>query len=146
MNSADTSKDPLAKFRRQPVEGEKTPVLNKESETYVAFDGKDRVERLRIRRVLGPTRSPRYLLLQDISYDAHYGTRFSLYYEFMVVVVRGKNLQGLVAALENSSVDFIQEYHPDVWPKPADDAPLIESIQVIVSGDELASEKPDATH
>ena len=135
--------DPLAKFRRPATEVEKEPALNKEAESYAAFGGKDRVERLRIRRVLDHVRSPRYLHLHDITYDGYHGFNFVLYFEHLIVTVRGKNLQGLVAALENSTVDFIQEYHPEVWDKPADDAPIIESIEVIVRGERSGSEPPD---
>src|SRR5882724_2222697 len=129
---SDNKPDPLAAFRRKPVEGANT--LAKESETYVAFGGKDRVERLQIRRVLAPVRAPRYLHLYDLAFDGHFGTNFVLFYDFMVVMVRGKNLQGLVSALQLGTVDFIQEYHADVWEKPAADAPLIESIEVVVNG------------
>jgi hypothetical protein len=138
--------DPLAKFRR-PADATQTPALNKEAETYAAFGGKDRVERLQIRRVLAPVRAPRYLHLYDMAFDGHYGLNFTLFYEHMVVMVRGKNLQGLVSALQSSTVDFIQEYHPELWDKPADDAPIIESITVAVEGDASGSEKPgDAKH
>jgi hypothetical protein len=131
--------DPLAAFRRKPVEGGSIPA--KEAETYAAFGGKDRIERLQIRRVLDPTRAPRYLHLYDIAFDGHFGTNFVLFYDFMVVKVRGKNLQGLVAALQNGTVEFIQEYHPDVWDKPAEDAALIESIEIVVQGEQAETAK-----
>jgi hypothetical protein len=140
---SDNKPDPLAAFRRKPGEGENTPALNKEAGTYVAFGGKDRVERLQIRRVLDPVRAPRYLHLYDMAFDAHYGLNFTLFYEHMVVMVRGKNLQGLVAALQTSTVDFIQEYHAEVWDKPAADAPIIESIQVVVQGESAEAPKAD---
>ncbi len=133
--------DLLAKFRR-PVEAAQTPALNKEAETYAAFGGKDRVERLQIRRVLDPVRAPRYMHLYDMAFDGHYGLNFTLFYEHMVVMVRGKNLQGLVSALQLGTVDFIQEYHSELWDKPADDAPIIESIKIAVEGDASGSEKP----
>jgi len=132
---SDKPADPLAAFRRKPVDGATTPALNKESETYVAFAGKDRVERLQIRRVLDPVRAPRYFQLYDIAFDGHYGLNFTLYFEHMMVMVRGKNLQGLVSALQLGTVDFIQEYHADLWPKPGDNDPVIESIHVAVPGD-----------
>ena len=138
--------DPLAAFRRKPVEGETAPALNKEAEIYAAFGGKDRVERLQIRRVLAPVRAPRYLHLYDMAFDGHYGLNFTLFYEHMVVMVRGKNLQGLVSALQNSTVDFIQEYHPELWDKPADDAPLIESIDVVVQGEQADKPKDEKKH
>ena len=133
--------DPLAAFRRKAADSANAPA--KEAETYAAFAGKDRVERLQIRRVLAPTRAPRYLHLYDLAYDGHYGTNFVLFYDFMVVMVRGKNLQGLVAALQLGTVDFIQEYHADVWDKPAEDAALIESIEVVVNGEHAEAPRAD---
>jgi hypothetical protein len=133
--------DPLAAFRRPATE--KSTAFSKEAETYVAFGGKDRVERLRIRRVLAPTRAPRYLHLLDLAYDGHFGTNFALFYDFMVVMVRGKNLQTLVAGLEMGTVDFIQEYHSELWDKPADDAAIIESIDIVVNGEQPAAKSDD---
>jgi hypothetical protein len=49
----------------------------------------------------------------------------------MCVLIRGKNLQGLVTALALGTVDFIQEFNPDLWPKPDDKSPLIESIEIM---------------
>ena len=132
--------DPLAPYRRKPLVPETTPAP-KETEGYVAFGGKDRVERLRIRRVMAPTRSPRYLHLQDMAYDGNFGTNFALMFEFMIVLVRGKNLQGMITAIESGTADFIQQYDPELWPKPADDAPFIESIEVVIPGDGGESEK-----
>jgi hypothetical protein len=132
--------DSLAPYRKKPLLPE-TTTEPKEPEGYIAFGGKDRVERLRIRRVMAPTRSPRYLHLQDMAYDGNFGTNFALMFEFMIVLVRGKNLQGMITAIESGTADFIQQYDPDLWPKPADDAPFIESIEVILPGGGGESEK-----
>ena len=123
--------DPLAAFRRKPLERQASET--NETAAYLAFAGKDRVERLRIRRANGPTRSPGYNTLLDVVYDGDFGTNFVLVYTFMMVLVRGRNLQGLVLALETSTADFIQEYDSDRWAKPTDEtAAFIESIQVVV--------------
>ena len=122
--------DILAQHRKKPLAG--AFVKPKKDEKYVAFDAKDRVERLRVRRILNPVRSPRYLHLQDVSYDGDFGTNFVLVFDFMIVLARGKNLQGVVAALELGTCDFIQEYHADFWPKPGDNEPIIESIEVVM--------------
>ncbi len=53
--------------------------------------------------------------------------------------MRGKNLQAMVSALQSGTADFIQEYHPELWNKPADDAPIIEHMEIIVKG-----ESPDS--
>ena len=57
--------DPLAKFRKQPPALVATPAppdtgagVASESEPYVAFDAKDKVNRLRILRAKNPARAP----------------------------------------------------------------------------------------
>jgi hypothetical protein len=100
---------------------------------YVAFGTKDKVNRLRIRSAMAPVQSPGYNILLNITYDGDYGTNFVLLYTVLMVLVRGKNLQKLVYAIENGMADFIQEYDPDRWPKPADaNAAIIDSIEVRV--------------
>lgn len=123
--------DPLAAFRKTPLE-RKEPE-KEEPAAYVAFTGKDRIERLRIRRANAPTRAPGYNVLLDVVYDGEFGTNFVLVYTYMMVLVRGRNLQGLILALETSTADFIQEYDPDRWEQPADkSAAFIESIEVAI--------------
>ena len=127
--------DPLAQFRRKPIAGVGTSRATPtgQSDEYVAFDAKDRLDRLRIRRAMAPTRAPGYAYLLDVVYDGPYGTNFVLVFTFMVVLVRGRNLQPVVAALEGGMAEFIQEFDPDRWKAPADpNAPFIESIEVVV--------------
>jgi hypothetical protein len=130
--------DPLARYRRKPLEETTTPPV--EPAGYVAFGGKDRVERLKIRRVKALTHAPSYLHLQNLSYDGEHGTNCVLIFDFMCVLIRGKNLQGLVMALELGTVDFIQEYNPALWPKPTDNSPLIESIEIMQPDENPSSE------
>ncbi len=129
--------DPLAPFRKKPVEpveaGETKPTAPGGRSSYQAFDAKDKVDRLKVRRANAPTRSPGYNYLLDIAYDGPYGTNFVLIFTFMMVLVRGKNLQGVVTALEMGTADFIQEFDPDLWDKPTDpEAAIIDSIEVVV--------------
>lgn len=127
--------DPLAAFRRKASDLENAVrVRPKEPEEYIAFGGKDRVERLEIRRVMAPFRAPRYLLLDDISFDGFFGTNFVLVFSSMIVLVEGKNLQSLIAALKIGTVEFIQDYHPQMWDKPAEDATVINSIKIVMKG------------
>jgi hypothetical protein len=126
--------DPLAQYRKTPVApGGAGPSQPKETDAYVAFGTKDKVFRLRIRRAMAPTRSPGYAYLLDVVYDGSFGTNFVLVYTFLMVLVRGRNLQQLVFALESGMAEFIQEFDPDRWAKPTDEtAPFIESIEVVV--------------
>jgi hypothetical protein len=125
--------DRLEQFRKTPIvkSGPSTP--SKDKDEYVAFEAKDRVARLKIRRANAPTRSPAYDYLLDVVYDGEFGTNFVLVYTFMVVLVRGKNLQPVTLALEAGTADFIQEFDSDKWQKPTNAAaPFIESIEVVV--------------
>jgi len=125
--------DPLAQFRRTPATpSAATPSPPKGADGYVAFATKDKLSRLRIRRAMAPTRSPGYPYLLDVIYDGTYGTNFVLVFTFLMVLVRGKNLQTLVFAIESGMAEYIQEFDPDKWAKPADDsAAFIESIEVV---------------
>jgi hypothetical protein len=127
--------DPLERFRKTPIEPKPAMATTppKEANEYVAFDAKDNSQRLRTRRANAPTRAPGYAYLLDIAYDGSYGTNFVLVYTFLMVLVRGRNLQGLVTALELGTVHFIQEFDPDRWEQPKDEnAPFIESIEIVV--------------
>ncbi|MDB6025862.1 MAG: hypothetical protein JWM68_2085 [Verrucomicrobiales bacterium] len=139
--------DPLAQWRKtsastQPpnsVANPTPPVLLKKEGAYVAFEAKDRVDRLRIRRANDPTRTPHYQWLLDITHDEIFGENFVLVFTFIMVLVRGKNLKPVVDALEKGMASYIQEFDPDRWDKPTDDkAPFIQSIEVRVTGSERA--------
>lgn len=143
--------DPLAQFRKQRPAGPAGTAegTTGEPEGYVAFGTKDRVDRLKIRRAMAPTRTPGYNYLLDVVYDGSFGTNFVLVYTFMMVLVQGKNLQSVVMALESGTADFIQEFDAERWAKPKDaTAAFIESIEVVVqeSGPSITdTEKTDKT-
>lgn len=102
---------------------------------YAAFGAKDRVMRLQMRRFMNPWRSPAYSNLLDISYDGEHGLNFVLIYGYMYVMVRGRNLQAVVAAIQEGKADFIQQFDPDTWQKPTEPgAPIIESIEIALPG------------
>jgi hypothetical protein len=125
--------DPLAQFRRRVPGSAADSLPPKGTDDYMAFDAKDKVDRLKIRRANDPTRSPGYAYLLDIVYDGPYGTNFVLVYTFLMVLVKGRNLQTVITALEMGTADFIQEFDPDRWQEPTDSkAPFIETIEVVV--------------
>ena len=144
--------DKFAQYRKTPIASGARDAEPPKPEGYVAFGTKDNSRSLRIQRANDPGRSPRYAYLLDITYDDVSWTSFTLIYNFMMVLVRGKNLQAVVMAIDLNSADFIQEFDLDRWEKPKDgNAPMIESIQVVVKqsgppiGDtEKASARPDA--
>ena len=125
--------DPLAPYRKTPVQSSGGTVPPTGVEEYEAFGTKDKVRRLRIRSLAAPVNAPGYNILLNIIYDGQQCTHFILVYSVLVVRVQGRNLQKLVYAIENEMADYIQEFDPDRWEKPKDEtAPFIESIEVVV--------------
>lgn len=126
--------DPLAQYRKKSAGVVAEPPPPKSPDEYVAFDAKDKVDRLLIRQANSQARSPGYNFLLDITYDGPYGTNFVLVYSFMMMVlVEGRNLQPVIKALQMGTADFIQEFDADRWQKPKDEkAPFIDSIKVVL--------------
>jgi hypothetical protein len=127
-----TTRDPLEQFRRKEAPPpQAAPATGKPP--YEAYKAQDRKpERLEIRRVLGEGHAPSYRYLMDIAFNGSFGTEIVLIYSFMVVKIRGKNLQPVIYALLESRCDFIQDYHPDEFMPWRDmDAPLIETIEIV---------------
>jgi hypothetical protein len=130
----DDPDDPLAEFRRPgDKRGEKPrapqpPPLG--LKPYLAFEAKDKLQSLDIRQVLGPTHAPTYAYLLNIVFDHEYYTGFMLFFSFMVVKARGKNLKEVINAIKMRKCEYIQDFHPGEYqpPKPGD--PVIESIVV----------------
>jgi len=129
--------DPLAKFRRKgaqesPARPDPSAATGPKDalKPYKAHEGKDRALSLDIHRVLGPTHSPAYRYLYNVSYDNEYFTNFVLEFGFMTVKVRGKNLQDIVASIKRHTCEFIQDFDAREHERPADNEPLIESIVV----------------
>jgi hypothetical protein len=141
------SADPLAQFRKTPLVPASGP-KTKEPEEYTAFAAKDKVLYLEIRRANDPARSPRYAWLLDVSFDDLGGTNFVIAYSFMLVLVRGSNLQEVIFAIQNGNAFFIQEFDPDRWAKPKNEkAPFIKSIEIhMQGGDGVAASGKPTTH
>jgi hypothetical protein len=98
--------------------------------TYLAFDLRDRAERLHIVRAAGPSRFPNYNYLLDISYDHHKQAAFTLVYTFMIVEVTGWNLWPVVHAISFGNCERIREFHMKLYDVPEAGEPLIESIEI----------------
>jgi hypothetical protein len=97
---------------------------------YVAFEIRERADRLHIMRCAGPSRFPSYSYLLDISFDHHLESAFSLIYTFMILEVTGSNLGPVVHAISSGNCERIREYHPKIYDQPARGEPLIEKIQI----------------
>jgi hypothetical protein len=140
--------DPLAQFRKTPPVAAGGVIPPKETDEYVAFGTKDKVFRLKIRSAMAPVHALGYNILLDVVYDGAYGTNFVLQFTVLMVLVRGKNLQKMVFAIENGMADYIQEFDPDRWQKPKDEtAAIIDSIEIkIIEGGSGAEKAGDTKH
>ena len=141
---------PLEKYRRQGAP--EAPVVTAEPgepgelKPYQAFDPQDRNLSLDIHRVLGTSYSPSYAYLLNVAYDNEYFTNFVLYYTFMRVEVRGKNLREVIKGIKLRRVEYIQDFHPEEFAPPAEGEALIESIEIHWLGEmaEMHNERRDA--
>jgi hypothetical protein len=137
--------DPLAQFRKTPITPKGAILPPKESDEYAAFGTKDKVRRLDIRMLPDMEHSPAYNLLLDVVSDSRGGTNLMLVYTVMLVMVKGANLQKVAFAVKNQMADYIQEFDPKRWQKPAEaDSAFIESIEVKVT--EGGSKYGDTEH
>jgi hypothetical protein len=104
---------------------------------YAAYGSGNRSqERLEIRQVLGAWHAPSYRYLMDVVFNGRYGTEIVLTYSFLLVEIRGRNLQPVISAILEGTCTFIQDYHPNEFTPPAEDEPVIESLKLVVRGDE----------
>jgi hypothetical protein len=68
-----------------------------------------------------------------VVYSGQNVTQIVLVFTFLMVFIKGKNLQPIVSALELGTADFIREFDPATWPKPDDaQATVIENIKTVV--------------
>ncbi len=130
------AESPLSRFRRQGAAeaSAAAPAWAAPAgglKPYVAFDPQDKVVSLDIHRVLGPTYSPSYAYLLNLAYDNEYFTNFVIYYTFLRVEVRGKNLRDVITAIKLRKCEYIRDFHPEEFEMPAEGQPLIESINIV---------------
>ena len=73
-----------------------------------------------------------------------YGNEVGLLFSFAMVLVKGRNLEGLADALDQQRCDVIYEFDERVWDMPADPkAPFVESIKIVVETREEIVEASD---
>ena len=150
MDSDRNMADPLEKYRKSPAPGlgrggaavSSAPLAaapRAAAEPYAAYAAKDKAERIQLRPALGPQRAPSYVHLLDIASDGPYGTNFSVVFTFMTVLVRGRNLQAVVAALESVNATFLQQFHPELWPRPAEGDAVIDVLEIYANDPAVAA-------
>src|SRR5689334_11693217 len=138
------SDDPLSIFRKRPVvprpvtPAPPAPSVVSSSEdgrdAYEAFDVKDRVEGIAIRRRKGAmSYAIMYNYIHSVVYDDDSWTCLFLTVSGLHIEIRGRNLRPLADAIRLRCCDFIQEFRADrfLLPEPVDQsAPFVESISI----------------
>lgn len=141
--------DPLSRFtgkflsKPKPVAGAKPPpaapalVVNHEPEgrkPYEAFDVKDRVEGIAIRRRKGAlSHAIMYHYIHSVAFDDDEWTSIHMTVSGMAIEIHGRNLRPIAEAIRLRCCDYVQEYRSDRFLLPEDrDAPYIEVISVEV--------------
>ncbi len=131
LQSSMTIQDPLSKFR---ITGG-TESANADDKAalplYLAHNSKDKIRYLQIKQSL-EHRSPAYDYLLDVITDADRGREIALIFSFMLVKIRGKNLQEVATSLMRRHCEFIQIYDAECFSlsRKANE-PIIESIEIV---------------
>jgi len=104
-----------------------SPASRVQRDSYEAYRKRARPPHLKI-RLAGGRRAPAYHHLLDIASNEA-ATELELVYRFLIVRIHGKNMGVIIDAIENHACDFIQEFNPLIFARPAPDAPIIEAIR-----------------
>jgi len=137
-------KDPLAKYRAKTdkANGEDEPAADfsqDSDKTYFAYRPGNKMRRLIVRPLNDAHRAPTYSYLVDIVWDADRGESINLIFSYATFRIKGKNLQDLAQQLAREKVIFIQAFDPAKWARPEQDEPIINSIEIRLSGSEPQS-------
>jgi len=134
-------KDPLAKYRPKPEkpgsEDDAAADFSQDNDkTYFAYRPANKMRRLIVRPLNDAHRAPTYSYLVDIVWDADRGESINLIFSYATFRIKGKNLQDLAQQLAREKVIFIQAFDPAKWARPEKDEPIINSIEIRLSGSE----------
>lgn len=156
MSQEPEPRSPLDKFKKQPQPTPTSPPsssslgLDKfrqisfsasienpagDPKHYAAYENvKGRPQtRLRIRRLTDVSMAPDYRLLSNIVFN-EFGNEITLWYPFMQVVIKGRNLGEVAEAIINGTCPLIRDYDEREYSTPPKEgAPVIERIEINVS-------------
>lgn len=134
------TKDLLEQFRGKTAEPK--VVSGPQRVPYEAYRRSDtRLLRLKVRPRLRAWERVNYSYLHRIVEDGVYGTQIGLIYSFAVIILQGRNLQLVAEAIDVERCEFVQQFDPDRWERPADaKAPIIERIDFHVQSKIEASD------
>jgi hypothetical protein len=109
-------------------------------EAYEAFKAVNRRQlRVHIRPVGRAGERMTYGYLHRIADDGGLYEQIALIFSFAVVILRGRNLYPVAEAVMEERCEWVQQYDAARWPMPAADKPLVESIDIHVAREQMAS-------
>jgi hypothetical protein len=154
MTQESERSDPLARFKTpgqpqpqpssSPLDMDRFHQINRSAsidkpagdpKQYAAYENvKGRPQaRLRIRRLTDVSMAPDYRLLSNIVFN-DYGNEISLWYPFMQVTVKGRNLTEIAEAIMSGTCPLIRDYDQREYPVPLKEGePVIERIEINVT-------------
>jgi hypothetical protein len=112
---------------------------------YQAYRSVDRKQaRLELRSAMHASEWVPYGYLLRIVVDP-LGKHLALIFTFMAITVHGENLELIAHAVADERCDYIQEFSPKRWGKPADsEAAFVESIEFIVDKPPMSAAEKEA--
>lgn len=104
-------------------------------DTYIPYETSTHPqERMQIIRYGDTMHYPSYRYLMDIIHTESYDG-IVLVYSFMIIKIRGENLQDLIEHIAFSEVTYIQKFDSRKWPRPPKGQTIIEDMDVVVRND-----------
>jgi hypothetical protein len=123
------ARDLLEQFRGKSAEARAAPApVQSGYEAYRRADS--RQVRLKLRPKDRAWERINYGYLQRIVEDGDFGTQIGLVYSFAVVIIKGRNLQPVIDAIDAEQCEVVQQFDSERWEKPLDPkAAFVERIE-----------------
>jgi hypothetical protein len=143
--------DLLGQFRRKP-QGSGASAVPEPSiqpgglKPYNACKVSTHPASLAIFPMLGPAHNPSYSYLFNVSWDDEIFETVVLFFTFMQVNIRGRNLASVVDALRLRKCEYVREFHPREHQLPAEGEAMIDSIELVVKNLPTALGESVLTH
>jgi hypothetical protein len=117
----------------EPIFQRPVPELDPRSgkEVYHAYHAQGRKsDRIEIRIALRAWRAPAYRYLMDVTFNGYYETELDLIFTFYTVHIKGRHLDPIIYAIEDSRCVYIQDFHAEQFAPWLQGEPFIESITI----------------
>jgi hypothetical protein len=100
-------------------------------EVYHAYHAQGRKsDRIEIRKAAAAWRAPAYRYLMDVTFNGYYETELDLIFTFYTIHIKGRHLDPIIYAIEDSRCVYIQDFHAEQFAPWLQGEPFIESITI----------------